>query len=586
MSNILVLPRPEPRDARPSGRHRFQWITPQPDGIDAPDPLLVRGFGAERCLRLGLLPWRRSGGATLVLSPDPEAASRHLPMLEAELGPVRLARCRKHRLGDALMPLVGPAMVARAEARVPLSHSCRGWDPRRLRRRAAGLGLGLALALALAPGWVLALICAWVVLTLALSAALKLATAVIALATPPAIATPTAAAVRQPVVSLLVPLYRERQIAEHLLARLERLDYPRDRLDLCLIVEDHDAMTRAALDAVALPPWAQVICVPEGTLRTKPRALNFALEFARGTIIGIYDAEDAPAPDQLTRITGEFARCGPEVACLQGVLDFYNCRSNWMARCFALEYATWFRVVLPGLQRLGLAVPLGGTTLFLRRHAIEEVGGWDAHNVTEDADLGIRLARHGYRTRLVDTVTEEEANARAWPWVKQRSRWLKGYAVTWAVAMHDPRQLWRDLGSWRFFGVQLLFLGALTQFLMAPLLWSFWLVALGLPHPMTALLPAPVWTGLVALFLASEAVMLGCAALAARRAGKPWLGLWAPALMLYFPLATLAAWKGLIEVITKPYYWDKTAHGIFAPATAPAAATPPPRLSPRRASAG
>ena len=196
--------------------------------------------------------------------------------------------------------------------------------------------------------------------------------------------------------------------------------------------------TRDALERQALPGWVRVIPVPDAQLRTKPRALNYAMLFARGTVVGVYDAEDAPDPDQIHRVVACFHRGPPTLACVQGVLDFYNPRTNWLARCFTIEYASWFRVILPGMQRLGLAVPLGGTTLFFRRDILDRLGGWDAHNVTEDADLGIRLARHGYYTQLLDTVTQEEANCHVLPWIKQRSRWLKGYAVTWLVHMR-PR---------------------------------------------------------------------------------------------------------------------------------------------------
>jgi glycosyltransferase XagB len=264
-------------------------------------------------------------------------------------------------------------------------------------------------------------------------------------------------------------------------------------------------------------------------------------------------------------VVQRFAELGPEVACLQGILDYYNTDSNWLSRCFTLEYATWFRVILPGLQRLGLVVPLGGTTLFLRRPAIEQVGGWDAHNVTEDADLGLRLVRHGFRTELIDTVTQEEANARALPWIKQRSRWLKGYAVTWAVHMRNPARLWRDIGPWRFLGVQVLFLGTLSQFVLAPLLWSFWLIPFGVAHPVLDILPGGIvmWIGI--FFLFSELIGIVVAAIAARRAGKSALMLWAPTLQFYFILASFAMYKALIEIVTRPYYWDKTVHGIFPP---------------------
>ncbi len=225
-------------------------------------------------------------------------------------------------------------------------------------------------------------------------------------------------------------------------------------------------------------------------LTTKPRAMNYALDFCRGEIIGVWDAEDAPVKDQIEHVVSRFAQAPPEVVCLQGILDYYNPRTNWLARCFTIEYASWFRVVLPGIARMGLVVPLGGTTLFFRRDKLEELGGWDAHNVTEDADLGVRLCRAGYRTELIDTVTYEEANCRPWAWVKQRSRWLKGFMVTYLVHMRNPRQLLADLGPVAVPRPFRRFLSAPSaQFLLAPVLWSFWLILLGQATPGSTLVP-------------------------------------------------------------------------------------------------
>ena len=225
---------------------------------------------------------------------------------------------------------------------------------------------------------------------------------------------------------------------------------------------------------------------------------------------------------------------------------------------------------------MGLVVPLGGTTVFLRRKVLEDVGAWDAHNVTEDADLGLRLARAGYRTAFIPSVTEEEANGKPWSWVKQRSRWLKGYGVTWCVHMRDPGALWRDLGAWRFFGVQVLFAGTLSQFLLAPLVWSFWLVPFGWHHPAADLLPRPVFWAMVGLFITCEVANFAIAALAVRRAGKSWLIPWALTLQLYFPLGAVACYKGLLELTWKPFYWHKTAHGILLPTQSTATAPPRP----------
>ncbi|MGB4828799.1 MAG: glycosyltransferase, partial [Paracoccaceae bacterium] len=227
---------------------------------------------------------------------------------------------------------------------------------------------------------------------------------------------------------------------------------------------------------------------------------------------------------------------------------------------------TWFRLILPGVARLGLAVPLGGTTLFFRRSVIEELGGWDAHNVTEDADLGIRLARHGYRTELLDTVTGEEANCRVIPWIKQRSRWIKGYMMTWAVHMRQPRLLARQLGAWRFLGFQIMFLGTILQFLLAPLMWSFWSIPLGLGHPLSSVLSQGDVLAISMAFILSEVVNLTLGIIALKRSRHRLSPLWVATLHFYFPLAALAAYKGLWEMLTRPFYWDKTSHGIYDPA--------------------
>lgn len=527
-----------------------------------PDPRLLDAVGATECLRYGLVPWRRVGGVTIVALSRPEEFRRLRPMLEARLGPVSAALAPARSIVDAIHALRGASLSNAAENRVPAAESCRGW-PRLTRapRVLTGLVAGLTLALAAPIGFGLAVL-AFALVSLALVVGLRLAATVAALRAPLAEEVPVTDAI-PPIVSIIVALYREGDIAARLVRRLARIDYPEELLDVILAVEAEDHVTREALAAAELPRWMRVIVVPKGEVKTKPRALNHALDYARGAIIGVYDAEDAPDADQLRKVVARFQRSGPEVACLQGVLDYYNPRTNWLSRCFTIEYAGWFRLILPGIARLGLVVPLGGTTLFFRREVLEALGGWDAHNVTEDADLGIRLARHGYRTELIATVTEEEANCRALPWVKQRSRWIKGYMMTWAVHMRSPRLLWRQLGPRAFLGFQVMFLGTIAQFVLAPLLLSFMIVPLGFDHPLFAVLPGPaVWT-MAATFMLSELanVIIGVIGTRRTRHGlSPW---WVPTMKLYFPLASLAAYKALIELATKPFFWDKTTHGLF-----------------------
>lgn len=535
---------------------------------DPPDPRLLAALGPRDCLRYGLVPWRQVGGVTVVALSRAADFTGLRPLLEARLGPVCAALAPAASIEAAVHAHYGPALSAAAEARVPAAESCRDWG--KPHRSPVVLGVlavlaGLAWAAPIALALALLALC---VGTLALLVALKLAALIAALWRPASVAGPVPAGI-DPVISIIVALYRESDIAPRLVARLARLDYPEELLDVILAVEAEDLVTRAALARSELPPWMRVITVPKGAIKTKPRALNHALDYARGAIVGIYDAEDAPAPDQLRRVVAQFQRSGPDVACLQGVLDYYNPTTNWLSRCFTIEYAGWFRLILPGIARLGLVVPLGGTTLFFRRSVLEELGAWDAHNVTEDADLGIRLARHGYRTELVDTVTEEEANCRMLPWIKQRSRWIKGYMLTWAVHMRNPRLLWRQLGPWRFLGLQVLFLGTVAQFLLSPILWTFALVPFGLDHPVLPYLPPALVWATAGLFLASEAVNLAIGIIGLRRSGQPLSLLWVPTLKFYYPLASLAGYKALVELVTRPFYWDKTAHGLFDSTAAP-----------------
>jgi len=500
----------------------------------------------------------------VVATSRPEDFQRLRPRLERDLGPVLMAIAPASGVETAIHARRGPRLALAAENRVAEAESARGWGRPEGRTALVFAGL-MAVTLAwLSPLGLARAFLGIALLSLVFSVALKLAAGIAALRRPPQ-EPPALPPIRLPQVSVIVALYRESDIAPRLIRRLSRLDYPRELLDVVLAVESDDRMTREALDATALPPWMRVVTVPPGRVKTKPRALNLALDHCRGAIIGIYDAEDAPEPGQIRKVVDRFHARGPEVACLQGVLDYYNPHTNWLSRCFTIEYATWFRLILPGIARLGLAVPLGGTTLFFRRSVLEELGGWDAHNVTEDADLGIRLARRGYRTELVDTVTGEEANCRAIPWIKQRSRWIKGYMMTWAVHMRQPALLWRQLGPRRFAGFQVMFLGSILQSLLAPLMWSFWVLPFGLWHPLAATMTRGELGLMVTLFLLSEAVNLTLGIIALRRSGHRIPALWVPTLQLYFPLAALAAYKGLWEMIVRPYYWDKTNHGLYDP---------------------
>jgi len=536
---------------------------------DPPDPRSRQRLPAALCLKYGAIPWLEIGDRLLVATGYPDGFER-LQACMGTAGKRLMPVIAEHRqVQRHLSTFYGTELAHKATNRVPAVESCRSWAAHPSRRQGwAGAILGaLLLFIYLVPAIAITGALLWAVVTLAMTTVLKSAALISTLRSPvapPITCTPSElSGFRLPRVSVMVPLFKEKEIAGALITRLSRLTYPKSLLQVMLVLEAGDKVTRETINRSDLPDWISIVEVPEtDKLRTKPRALNYALDFCNGSIIGVWDAEDAPEPDQIEQIGTRFQQAPENVACLQGVLDYYNSRSNWMSRCFAIEYATWWRMLLPGVARLGLVVPLGGTTLFFRRRILEELCGWDAHNVTEDADLGLRLARYGYTTEILPTVTFEEANCRPWPWVRQRSRWLKGFLVTWCVHMRSPGRLLKDLGLRRFLGVQTLFLATFSQFALAPLLWSLWLTFFGVSHPVAETLGPTFMAGVVALFILSELLNLTLSALAVSGRGHRHLLPYVPTMPFYFALGALAALKALYEFVRSPFFWDKTAHGL------------------------
>jgi cellulose synthase/poly-beta-1,6-N-acetylglucosamine synthase-like glycosyltransferase len=369
-----------------------------------------------------------------------------------------------------------------------------------------------------------------------------------------------------PIYTILVPAYREPEVIAELLAQLDRIEYPRDRLDVKLLLEEDDPDTQRAVVAASPGRHVEVIVVPDSQPKTKPKACNVGLARARGKFVTIYDAEDRPEPLQLRRSVVAFSRCGPDVVCLQAKLSYYNADQNMITRWFTAEYAMWFSQLLPGLVHQAAPMPLGGTSNHFRRSALLAVGGWDAFNVTEDADLGIRLNRLGLRTLVLDSTTLEEANSDFVNWVKQRSRWYKGYLQTWLVHMRDPRRLIRELGIGGFVGFNLFVGGAPLIALLNPVFWTLtfiWFIA----HPpfVAALFPATLYyLGMLCMTFGNVAFYYATI-VSARTTGQPKLVLAATISPAYWVMMSVAAIKAAVQLLVSPTFWEKTAHGLDRP---------------------
>jgi glycosyltransferase XagB len=362
-----------------------------------------------------------------------------------------------------------------------------------------------------------------------------------------------------PRYTVLVPLHRESAVAPALVEALSALDYPRSKLEILFVTEAEDPATRDALWAARPPSHMQIISVPAGLPQTKPRALNYALQFAAGEFVAVYDAEDIPDPGQLRLAIKTFAASSPNIVCLQARLGIYNPDENFLTRQFTLEYAALFEAILPMLQSLGLPILLGGTSNHFRREALEKIGGWDPFNMTEDADLGVRLSRYGYSVAMLASQTFEEA-PRTWrDWLGQRTRWLKGWMQTYAVHMRDPRTLFSNLGSWRFLGLQVTLGGMIMSALLHP--W-FYAIALykGIFGQSLSPASATLW-GLCCFNLAAgylSGIALGLMA-ASRSGGRVsrWSALLVP---LYWLAISWASYRAIGELYRRPFHWEKTPH--------------------------
>lgn len=529
-----------------------------------PNPILLQGVDPFVCLRLEAIPWRRIDGRLEIAIANPANGAA----AQAAFGAgAHLVLARSGEIRDAVVHHYGQRMRSHASERCPRRLSCRTVFRRGISCRKTLAGIGVSAALLTSPWTVLNVALIWLLVSNLATLALRSVAILTRLrrgAQPVADVPRFIDSRRLPRVSVLVPLWREERIAEQLLKALGDMEYPAPLLDIKLVLEEEDGTTRAAIERCTLPPTIEIVTVPFGALRTKPLAMNYALPFCRGDIVGVYDAEDRPDPGQLRAVVHHLMHAPEEVACVQGYLDFYNDRKNWIARCFTIEYAVWFRVFLTGVQRFGLPIPLGGTTVFFRRRVLEEIGAWDAHNVTEDADLGMRLARFGYRCEMIPTTTLEEANC-AGPraWIGQRSRWNKGYAITWASHMRRPVRLLRDLGWKGFLGFHVLFLGSLTASAAIPFYWLTALGWLGLGLPVWAHVPDILVWALFVSGMAGSILMVLAANIGLRDRAST--GRWAATiafLPFYWLLAAAAVYRALWETFTDPFSWTKTEHGL------------------------
>lgn len=378
-----------------------------------------------------------------------------------------------------------------------------------------------------------------------------------------------------PPYTILVPAYNEPEVVADLLGSMAALEYPHRKLQVLLLLEADDDVTIAAAEDCAQIDFITIVLVPPAEPRTKPKACNYGLQFATGDIVTIYDAEDLPEPLQLRRVVAVFDRLPDDIACVQAKLAYHNGHQNIQTGWFTAEYGLWFGYLLPGLMRSSSPIPLGGTSNHLLHPVLDKIGAWDPHNVTEDADLGLRIAASGYRTAIVDSTTLEEANSDPVNWVRQRSRWYKGYLQTWLVQMRRPVELYRTLGLRNFVRFNLVLAGTPIIAVLNLLFWlitTFWF--LGQPGLIEAVFPPLIYFPALICLVLGNAATVYMNLIALWEDDRPdllWAGLTVP---VYWLMMSVAAAKGTYQLIRNPSYWEKTFHGLTDTAEQQKAPTP------------
>lgn len=366
-----------------------------------------------------------------------------------------------------------------------------------------------------------------------------------------------------PVFTILVPMFREPEVLPILANALRNLDYPLGKLDIKIVLEETDEETIEAATSLHLEGVFEVLLVPQSHPQTKPKACNYALNYSRGEFLVIFDAEDKPEPDQLKKVIAAFRQMPDNTACIQCRLNYYNARENWLTRMFTLDYSLWFDLMLPGLERLGIPIPLGGTSNHFRMSVLRELNAWDPFNVTEDADLGIRLTQKGYRVGVIDSTTYEEANVSIPNWIRQRSRWVKGYMQTFLVHTRRPIHLFRTIGPLGVFGFVAFIGGTFLTGLLNPIFWAtflFWMV-LG-SDAISPYFPTVILYLSLLNLLAGNALLIYLSMVAPFRRRWADLAPWSLTIVGYWVLMTIASYKALGQLLFNPFYWEKTQHGL------------------------
>ncbi|PID52281.1 MAG: hypothetical protein CR972_02285 [Candidatus Moraniibacteriota bacterium] len=358
--------------------------------------------------------------------------------------------------------------------------------------------------------------------------------------------------------AIFIPARHEEAVIADTIQSVSKLDYPEAMKEvLILINRKDDAETiRITKETIAKLGKKNIRLVDfEGPLG-KPIGLNIGLKNTNMDVVTIFDAEDEIHPDILNVVNTAMIQNHADI--VQSGVQLMNFNSNWYSLFNVMEYYFWFKSVLHFFANNGM-IPLGGNTVFFKKHWLERVGGWDEKNLTEDADIGIRMSAAGARTKVIydeEHVTREETPPSVAQFIKQRTRWNQGFiqVLFKGVWTKLPKKRQRFLAvyilTWLFFQGML--------FVLLP-----FSVALALFFEMSPLLGLVVNLPFYALGFLYVILNIGL-----YEFHKSYDIKYSPLLIIktavfYFPfqiLLGISAFRAIIRQLFGNITWEKTAH--------------------------
>lgn len=365
-----------------------------------------------------------------------------------------------------------------------------------------------------------------------------------------------------PIYTILIPLYREEGVIRQIARAMTAIDYPKDKLDIIITLEEYDHSTINAIELAQLPSYFKTLILPNVQPKTKPKALNVAFLKTRGEFLVIYDAEIIPEPDQLKKAVLAFQKY-PGIACFQSRLDHYNANQSVITKLFNAEFSFYYDLFLPGLSQLGFPLSLSGHSVHFRKETISRIGAWDPYNVAEDCDLGIRLQRMGFGVGVLNSLSQEEATSGFKSWIMQRTRWMKGFIQTSIVHLRHPIRFKKEVGGWfNFFGFLFTVPGTVLVNILNLIYWLLLILWLTTHSSLIQnLFPVTILYLSVTSFIIGNVIFTYLNLVGAYQRGRFEIVKYSLLSPLYWILLALAGVRAFVQLLTKPHHWEKTTHG-------------------------